>query len=52
MGNRSEYSVLFQLLGKGHLKPIIDRVFPLDEGKQAMEYLQCQKQFGEVLLVS
>ena len=52
MGNRSEYSELVQLLGKGRLKPIIDRVFPLGEGKQAMEYLQCQKQFGKVLLVS
>ena len=52
MGNRSEYSELVQLLGQGRLKPIIDRVFPLSEGKQAMEYLKCQKQFGKVLLVS
>ena len=52
MGNRSEYSELVQLLGQGRLKPIVDRVFPLAEGKQAMEYLKCQKQFGKVLLIS
>ena len=52
MSNRSEYRELLGLLGEGRLKPVIDRTFPLAEGRQALEHLQGQKQFGKVLLVT
>ncbi len=52
MSNRSEYRELIGLLGEGRLKPVIDKTFPLAEGRQALKHLQGQKQFGKVLLVT
>ena len=52
MGSRFEYKTLVKLLGEGKLKPVIDKKFPLSEGKEALKYLQEQKQFGKVVLVA
>ena len=52
MSNRSEYRELIGLLREGRLKPVIDRTFPLAEGRQALAHLQGQKQFGKVVLVT
>lgn len=51
MSNRAEYRHIVQLLGKGKLKPVIDRTFPLAEARQALEYLRSQQQFGKVVLI-
>ncbi|MDA2935023.1 zinc-binding dehydrogenase [Acidobacteria bacterium AH-259-D05] len=51
MSSQREYREVVALLGQGKLKPVIDREFPLSEGKKALEYLQQQKQFGKVVLV-
>ncbi len=50
MSNRREYHELLSLLRRGQLKSIIDKVFPLSEGKKALEYLNNQTQFGKVVL--
>ena len=50
MGNRHEYLKLLKLLGDRALVPTVDRVYPLSEGKRALQYLQNQQQFGKVLL--
>ena len=52
MSNQQEYDEVVALLGQEKLKPVIDKTFPLSEGKQALEYLQEQKQFGKVVLVA
>ena len=52
MSNRREYQELLSLLCRGQLKPVIDKVFSLSEGKRALEYLKNQKQFGKVVLVT
>jgi len=41
---------MMPLLGSGKLKPVIDRVFPLDEAADAHRYLEEGKQFGKVIL--
>ncbi|MDA2925566.1 zinc-binding dehydrogenase [Acidobacteria bacterium AH-259-L09] len=51
MSNRREYRQLVKLLDEGKLRPVIDRKFPLLEGKEALEYLQSAEQFGKVVLV-
>ncbi len=51
MSNRLEYRRLVELLGQGKLKPVVDRVFPLSEGRRALERLSSEEQFGKVVLV-
>lgn len=50
MSNRREYQEVVDLLGQRKLKPVIDKVFPLSEGRRALEYLQNRDQFGKVVL--
>ena len=50
MSSRSEHREVVRLLGAGKLTPVIDRVFPLERGREALEYLQQGKQFGKVVL--
>ncbi|RPJ85847.1 MAG: alcohol dehydrogenase [Acidobacteria bacterium] len=50
MSNQSEYGQVFKLFESGQLTPVIDRVFPLSEGRAALEYLKAGKQFGKVVL--
>lgn len=50
MSNVAEYRQLVGLLGRGLLKPVIDREFPLSQGKKALERLQEEQQFGKIVL--
>jgi NADPH:quinone reductase-like Zn-dependent oxidoreductase len=50
MSNQCEYREVVRLLGAGKLTPVVDRVFPLERGREALTYLQEGKQFGKVVL--
>ncbi len=50
MSNHAEFHEVIQHVINGKLKPIIDKIFPLTEGKNAMEHLNSANQFGKVLL--
>ncbi|MBW8064671.1 MAG: zinc-binding dehydrogenase [Nitrospira sp.] len=50
MGTRAELLKAAELFGRGKLKPVVDRVFPLSEARFAQEYLLSRKQFGKVVL--
>jgi len=50
MGTKSELHTVMKLVAAGRLKPIVDRVFPLSEGRAAHEYLEGGGQFGKVVL--
>ena len=50
MSNRSEYRQLTKLLRENKLRPVVDRTFALSEGKEALQYLRQQKQFGKIVL--
>lgn len=51
MGTRSELLEVTKLMEIGKLKPVIDSVYPLQQARQAHEYLLERKNFGKVLLV-
>ncbi len=51
MSSQQEYQEVVDLLAAEKLKPVVDKTFPLSEGKEALQYLQEQKQFGKVVLV-
>lgn len=50
-GNRDEFSRLLRLLEKGLIKPVIDRVLPLSEAKEADRMLAEGSQFGKIVLL-
>jgi NADPH:quinone reductase-like Zn-dependent oxidoreductase len=46
-----EFFPVWDLIGKGVFRPIIDRTFPLAETAAAQQYMTERKQFGKVLVV-
>jgi zinc-binding alcohol dehydrogenase/oxidoreductase len=49
MGNASEFEAVLKALDRG-LKPVVDRVYPLDEVQEALTRLDAAEQFGKVVL--
>ena len=45
-----QLQTLVRLAGEGAIAPLIDRVFPLDQGAEAHAYVQSRQSFGKVLL--
>ncbi len=50
MGPKDELRTVLKLVAQGRLKPIVDKVFPLQECAAAHAYLEAGKQFGKVVL--
>ena len=50
MGTHQDFRDLTGLLWAGKLKPVIDRVMPLSEGKEAYSIMERGKQFGKIVL--
>jgi NADPH:quinone reductase-like Zn-dependent oxidoreductase len=50
MGTKSELASVMKLVASGHLKPVIDRTFPLASCADAHRYLEAGEQFGKVVL--
>lgn len=50
MGNDAEFAAIVHELHAGRLRPPVDRVFPLTEGRAAYERLASGAQFGKVVV--
>ncbi len=50
MSNQREFREVMRLVLSGKIEPVIDKEFPLDQARQAEEYLLPAGQFGKVLL--
>lgn len=50
MGNMREVAEMLNFVQKRGIKPVIDQVFPLAEGAQALARMEAGKQFGKVVL--
>jgi len=51
MGSRGELLRIVDLVGKGLLRPVVDRVLPLSEVRAAHEAMGRREQFGKIVLV-
>lgn len=51
MGTRAELLKAAELVGRGKLKPVIDRTYPLMEARAAQEQLLSRKFFGKIVLI-
>jgi NADPH:quinone reductase-like Zn-dependent oxidoreductase len=50
MGNAEEYREIVRLLGQGHLRPLVDSVFPLADARGAFERLANGDHMGKVVV--
>jgi len=50
MGNHQDFRDVMELIWEGRLKPVVDRVMPLSEGRSAFEILESGDKFGKIVL--
>jgi len=51
MGRRSELVEVLKFVRDGRLKPVVDRVLPLDQAREAHRVIEAREHFGKVVLV-
>ena len=50
MANQGEFREVMKFVLEGKLEPVIDKIYPLDEAREAEVYLDSGNQYGKVLL--
>ena len=50
VGSRSSFEGLVQALEQHHLRPVIDRVFPIAKIREALEYLSTGQHVGKIVI--
>jgi NADPH:quinone reductase-like Zn-dependent oxidoreductase len=50
MGTKEDFEGAYELIASGRARPIVDRVFPLQDARAAHEYLEAGEQLGKVVL--
>ena len=50
MGGKAHLHRIVELVGRGALRPVVDRSFPLAQAAEAHRYLDRREQFGKVVL--
>jgi NADPH:quinone reductase-like Zn-dependent oxidoreductase len=50
VGNRQMFEAMNRAIDAGRLEPVIDRVFPFAEAKDAYRHLKSQAHFGKVVI--
>lgn len=49
-GSRAMFEGMNRAIGVAGLRPVIDRIFPFDEAREALEYMQKGSHFGKIVL--
>jgi len=50
MGSRGDLCEAFKLVGRGRIRPVIDRTFAMEDLAEAHRYLEARRAFGKVTL--
>jgi len=50
VGSRASFESMNRLISAANLKPVVDKVFPFEEAKEAYGYLESQKHVGKVVI--
>jgi NADPH:quinone reductase-like Zn-dependent oxidoreductase len=50
MGGRHELLDVLRLVDQRKLRPVIDRIFPLRETREAQQRMEQREQFGKIVL--
>jgi NADPH:quinone reductase-like Zn-dependent oxidoreductase len=51
MGNDAEYAAVIDHFRAGRLRPVVDRAYPIADGRKAFERLARREQFGKLVLL-
>ncbi len=50
VGHKEGFEAMNRAIAQNHLEPIVDRVFPFEEARQALEYLASGQHFAKICL--
>lgn len=50
MANYTEFTDVMRLVFEGRLRPVVDRILPLSQGREAQRILEAGEQFGKIVL--
>jgi NADPH:quinone reductase-like Zn-dependent oxidoreductase len=50
MGSDDEFAAIVDELRAGRLQPVVDSVFPIEDGRKAFERLESGEHFGKVVI--
>ena len=50
MGTKQDFEAVYELVASGRARPVIDRVYPLEEARAAHERLEAGEQLGKIVL--
>jgi NADPH:quinone reductase-like Zn-dependent oxidoreductase len=50
MGTHAEFADMLRMFSTGRLRPVVDKVFPLAEAREALRRLEEKRQFGKIVL--
>lgn len=50
MGNDAEFEAITAAFSSGRLTPVVDKVYPLEQGRDALQGLESGAQFGKIVL--
>jgi NADPH:quinone reductase-like Zn-dependent oxidoreductase len=50
VGHRESFEAMNRALAESRLKPVVDRVFPLEQTREALEHLKSGQHFGKVCI--
>ncbi len=50
MGSRGDFPAILKLLANKKISAVVDKVFPLEEIKEAQSYLESRKPFGKIVI--
>jgi len=50
MGNHEDYLRVMELVSAGKLRPVIDRILPLEQGVEAVRLMERGEKFGKIVL--
>lgn len=52
MGSYHDFDAMLQLVHEKQILPVVDKIFPLAKGEQALRYLEASHQLGKVVLTT
>lgn len=50
MGSKAELAEALKLIEWGLVKPVVDKIFPLEKAREAHEFLESRQHFGKIVL--
>lgn len=50
VGSRDMFEAMLRAIGQHQLKPVVDRVFPFEQLKDALAYMKTGRQFGKICI--